>query len=324
MIKLLEDILVSIHCITYNHENYISDAIDSFLMQKTNFRYEILIHDDASTDRTGAIIREYEKNYPDLIKPIYQTENQYSRGISFEDFNFNRAKGKYIAFCEGDDFWTDSYKLQKQVDYMESHPECSLCVHAGTIVNAHDKNTLSYNRPHKESKIFSVSEVIEGGGGLFLTNSMLCLTKYIKKSPDFIKKAPVSDYPTVINLSLLGKVYYIDEFMSAYRVGDNGSWTNRIYLDIEKRKEHYDEISEMLKEINLYTNNEFENVIAKTIFQNQLSILLEERKFKEIKTGKNKAYYMRLGLKRKFIIMLTQYYPNLLEFLRLAKRKLVR
>lgn len=320
----MEEILVSIHCITYNHEKYISDAIDSFLMQKTDFKYEILIHDDASTDRTAEIILEYEKAYPNLIKPIYQTENQYSRGIPFEDFNFNRAEGKYIAFCEGDDFWTDPYKLQKQVDYMESHPECSLCVHAGKIVTALGKNIISYNRPHRGSKLFGVSEIIEGGGGLFLTNSMLCLTGFIKNSPTFVKKAPVSDYPTVINLSLLGKVYYMDGFMSCYRVGDNESWTNRIYSDIEKRKQHYDEITEMLNEINLYTNYKYDEVIAKTIFQNRLSILLEERKFKEIKTGQNKAYYIRLGLKRKLIILLTQYYPNLLEILKSAKRKLVR
>ena len=101
-----EDILVSISCITYNHEKYIRDALEGFLMQKTDFKYEILIHDDASTDNTAKIIREYEEKYPDLIKPIYQKENQWSKGnyrIS-STFNIPRAKGKYIAFCEGDDF----------------------------------------------------------------------------------------------------------------------------------------------------------------------------------------------------------------------------
>jgi len=102
------DPLVSICCLTYNHAPYIRDAIEGFLMQKTNFPVEILIHDDASTDGTADIIREYETRYPDIIKPIYQTENQYSKGVKISwEYQFSRARGKYIALCEGDDYWTD-------------------------------------------------------------------------------------------------------------------------------------------------------------------------------------------------------------------------
>jgi glycosyltransferase involved in cell wall biosynthesis len=126
----MNDILVSICCITYNHEKYIKDALDSFIMQKTNFNFEILIHDDASTDKTAEIIREYELRHPNLIKPIYQAENQYSKGVKVGKFNIERAQGKYIAVCEGDDYWIDPYKLQKQVDYMSANPECLMCVHA--------------------------------------------------------------------------------------------------------------------------------------------------------------------------------------------------
>jgi glycosyltransferase involved in cell wall biosynthesis len=122
--------LVSINCITYNHELFIRDALEGFLMQKTDFEFEILIHDDASTDNTANIIREYEAKYPDLIKPIYQTENQYSKGNNPNRvYQFPRAKGKYIAMCEGDDYWTDPYKLQKQVDFLEANHEYSACTH---------------------------------------------------------------------------------------------------------------------------------------------------------------------------------------------------
>ena len=100
-----DDILVSINCITYNHEKYIAQAIESFLMQITNFKYEILIHDDASTDNTVKIIKEYEKKYPNVIKTIFQKENQYSKGKKVEIFGFKKSRGKYIAFCEGDDYW---------------------------------------------------------------------------------------------------------------------------------------------------------------------------------------------------------------------------
>ncbi len=123
--KLINDkleILVSISCITYNHRQYIRDAIKGFLMQRTNFPVGILIHYDATTDGTEEIIREYEKQYPWLIKPVYQAENQYSKhnGI-ISKIQYGLDRGKYIAFCEGDDYWTDPYKLQKQVNILESN-----------------------------------------------------------------------------------------------------------------------------------------------------------------------------------------------------------
>jgi len=122
---------VSICCITYNHAPYIRSALDGFLMQETDFAYEILIHDDASTDGTADIIREYTARYPDIIKPILREENQYSKGISnISIFNFPRARGEFIAMCEGDDYWTDPHKLQKQVDYLRAHPDCALCFHS--------------------------------------------------------------------------------------------------------------------------------------------------------------------------------------------------
>lgn len=130
--------LVSICCITYNHAPYIRKALDGFLMQEPptgvnadESWYEILIHDDASTDGTTDIIREYTVKYPNKIFPLYEIENQYSQGKEniIDMYNFGRAKGTYIAYCEGDDYWTDSLKLRKQVDFMESHPDYSVCFH---------------------------------------------------------------------------------------------------------------------------------------------------------------------------------------------------
>ncbi|HWI47488.1 MAG TPA: glycosyltransferase [Rummeliibacillus sp.] len=320
----MENILVSINCITYNHGKYISDAIDSFLMQKTKFKYEILIHDDASTDSTADIIREYEKKYPDLIKPIYQTVNQYSKGVHVSYINDKRAKGKYLAFCEGDDYWTDPYKLQKQVDYMEKHPECSLCVHAGYVVSASEKKLKNNNRPNKGNKIFKVDEVIAGGGALFLTNSILYPTKFSYDRPEFLINAPVGDYPLVINLALLGSVYYMDEFMSSYRVGDSGSWTSRNMSNIENVIKHFDEIATMLDEINLFTDYKFEKAIKWKKNNNKFFLLIKQRKFKEAKTGEFKDIYLKVGFRRKLIILFDQYLPSFLMFLKTIKRKLNR
>ena len=123
--------LVSICCITYNHAQYIRQCLDGFLMQKVNFEYEIIVHDDASTDGTSEIIREYSNKYSDLIVPIFQTENQYSKGVRgmYAKFVFPRARGKYIALCEGDDYWIDENKLQMQVDFLENNPEYTMCFH---------------------------------------------------------------------------------------------------------------------------------------------------------------------------------------------------
>lgn len=130
--------LVSICCLSYNHAPYIEKCLDGFLMQETDFDYEVLIHDDASIDGTDAIIREYASRYPNIIFPLYEEVNQYSNGNMGKmdtDFNYNRAKGKYIAYCEGDDYWTDTKKLQKQVDFMEAHPDYSVCFHRCSHLN---------------------------------------------------------------------------------------------------------------------------------------------------------------------------------------------
>ena len=115
--------LVSICCTAYNHELYITEAIESFLMQETDFPFEVLVHDDCSTDDTANIIREYEKKYPNIIKPIYQKENQYSKGVKITPIVIKKSVGKYIALCEGDDYWTDLFKLQKQVDFLEENDD---------------------------------------------------------------------------------------------------------------------------------------------------------------------------------------------------------
>lgn len=134
--------LVSICCLTYNHERFISDCLDGFLMQKVDFDFEILIHDDASTDNTAEIIKIYQTKYPEIIKPIYQKENQYSKGVSptFK-YNFPRSKGKYIAMCEGDDYWTDHFKLQKQVDFLENNDDYNLCVGGFKTYNVYTKES---------------------------------------------------------------------------------------------------------------------------------------------------------------------------------------
>ncbi len=140
---------VSICCMTFNHENFIRETLDGFVMQKTDFPFEVIIHDDVSTDKTAEIIREYEEEYPDIIKPIYQTEKRFGKKPILEDLMFPLVRGKYVATCEGDDYWTSPLKLQKQVDFLDANPDFSVCFHPVTVIYE-DKPTESHIFPTLE------------------------------------------------------------------------------------------------------------------------------------------------------------------------------
>src|SRR5690554_6114331 len=141
-----QDCLVSIMCITYNHADFIGMAINSFLEQETNFPIEIWIHDDASTDGTRELIEFYQKKYPNIINTVLQSENQYSQGKRASQILKDKCRGKYVAFCEGDDFWCDTTKLQKQVEYLESNPNVVISGHDAFIID-------TSGRRIKESKL---------------------------------------------------------------------------------------------------------------------------------------------------------------------------
>ena len=224
----MSDPLVSISCITYNHVNFIRDAIESFLMQKTDFPLEVLIHDDNSTDGAEDIIREYEKKYPDIIKPIYETENQWNKGIRGSlAFNFPRARGKYVALCEGDDYWTDPLKLQKQVDFLEKNPEYSMCFHPVRVF-FEDKEEDDVILPaEKDPSKFTKEELIKKN--FIFTNSVM----YRKLNYDNMPKVIPGDWYMHLYHAKFGKIGFIDRVMSAYRRHSGGLWWDS-YKNMDK------------------------------------------------------------------------------------------
>lgn len=138
-------ITVSVCCVTYNHADTVAQALDSFLAQREDVSLEILVHDDASTDGTPDILRRYADRFPGVVLPLFETENQYSHGVSMDPtFNFPRARGQYIALCEGDDYWSDPHKLRRQLEAMAAHPGCTFCFTNGTV---HDVSGARADRP---------------------------------------------------------------------------------------------------------------------------------------------------------------------------------
>jgi glycosyltransferase involved in cell wall biosynthesis len=215
--------LVSINCITYNHEKYIRDALDGFLIQKTDFPFEILVHDDASTDGTADIIREYEKRYPKIIKPIYQVENQFSKGNRPSNFNFGRAEGKYIAFCEGDDFWFDPLKLQTQISSLERNQNISGSAHQSIVVYESKEKENHFFRNNKS--VLQLTDLMEGR--IFHTASFVFRKSIIDKNkmPDDILSG---DRFLFLKCALYGDIEFLDKAMCIYRKSSSGisSWVS--------------------------------------------------------------------------------------------------
>lgn len=226
------NVMVSICCLTYNHENYIKDALDSFLMQQTNFVFEVLIHDDASTDNTAKIIEQYKKLYPEIIKPIIQTENQRSKlgGGMNPRFNYPRAQGKYIALCEGDDYWTDPTKLQKQVDFLEANEEFTLVAGNSLLIDekgAKIRENLSKERPIHLKQILKKNILGSATASLFFRKD--CLDS---KYSTLTSKFPFGDWLLSAYCISKGKGYILEDVLSAYRVHQTGVWSS---MNQEKR-----------------------------------------------------------------------------------------
>lgn len=246
--------LVSVCCLAYNHENSIRQAIEGIVSQKTDFVFELLIHEDASTDNTAEIVKEYEQKYPHIIKPIYQTENQFFKCNIAQTYMQPKVQGKYIAICEGDDFWIDENKLQLQVDYMEKNPHCAMCFHA--VEQLDSDGTKSVYRPLKNSQVVPTGLIIKRGGMFCPSVSLMFRADIMTEWPEFRVAADVYDYPSQVLAAVKGESYYIDKIMGVYRFASEGSWTEQ-HKSVTDFK-HTNNETQWLELFNEYTNGKYQ------------------------------------------------------------------
>lgn len=220
--------LVTVRCLVYNHEPYLRQCLDGFVMQKTNFAFEAIVHDDASTDNSVAIIREYAEKYPNIIKPIFETENQYRKGTIGEIMeNAISPSSKYIAICEGDDYWTDPYKLQKQVDILETHPEYTMVCNRTKLYSEKAKAYFGENYCYNNDRVVKTKDVIYRSG-LFISTCSIVYRKEIQENyPQYCKQCVVGDYPLQIMAAMKGSIYYFNNTMSVYRIDNRHSWMSK-------------------------------------------------------------------------------------------------
>jgi len=279
------DPVVSICCNAYNHVGFISDAINGFLSQATNFPFEVLVHDDASTDGTQEVIRGLEKKYPKIIKPIYQDTNQYSKGKRITlSFNYPRAKGNYIAFCEGDDYWTDTNKLQIQVDYLEGNKHCSFCGHGFAVKNQLTSGRLRRSWKYSEGD-YGFKDILHWH---FKTPTLMfrknVLTEHFY---EIYSRAPASaDFLFQLYLAANGKGHYIDRTMAVYRQHNGG--VSRRKDDLLERLEHRRSIYEYA---NTMSDGKYHSDVSRRIAQIEAETCL-----KLIKKGRLQDF-IRLALK---------------------------
>lgn len=273
----VNNILLVVQCFTYNHENYIGKCLDGFVNQKTNFEFVVIVHDDASTDNTAQIVRDYADKYPNIIQPILEAENQYSKGSDIQVKIVNDVtrgyEPKYIALCEGDDFWIDPYKLQKQFDFMEQHPDYSLC-HTDVLIYEDIKKKIK----GRKGWMYNFSNIYLEHEHQDLFNDIMSI-KYVFQPLTFFiryesynKIQPntvtfmMGDMPLILDLSQKGKIKYLPVVTGIYN-HHLGSATRNPYTRSQFdfsivemkiyycKKYHYQISEKLIAEYRIYKEN---------------------------------------------------------------------
>ena len=311
------DCLVSILCTAYNHEQYIRSALESFVSQKTGFAFEVLVNDDASSDGTADIIREYAEKYPEIIRPFYQKENQFSKGIGYiyENIFYPHARGKYFAFCEGDDYWTDESKLQRQVNFLESHPDYSACVHNTTLHYCNGSRPDELLIPGRGDHEVLYENVIHGPIDAYHTSSLMARREIIVQTPDFYRAATAhgfADYAWALLLRLKGGIWFIDRSMSVYRLFSNqAAWTSGVDRQYDKLRGFVQGKLEMLRAFLPHAPAEVRPLVEQEILEREFELMYIEGRDREQRKGPYRQILRRQSRSYRVKNFIKSYVPGL-------------
>lgn len=313
--KLLEIPLVSICCITYNHEKYIAEAIDGFLMQETTFPFEILIGEDCSTDGTMEIINIYKNLYPNLIKVITGDTNL---GMQ-KNFTriFEACGGRYIALCEGDDFWTSPHKLQRQIDFLENNSDYAICCHKSENYHQENNTVLNYFPAIEYEKDLTIYDLFQAN--IANTCTFVYRNQNIK-IPLFFENFSLGDWPLHMLHAEYGKIKYLPQSMARYRVHSGGIWSGGLLFE---KLEH---VNAMLKAMDIHFNKKYHDYIYKTVGKNlfdQSLCLIDKNDHQELCA--KLAHSLNLGtvcfIKYKLKEYVYKNFPNFFQTLRKVVQK---
>ena len=268
----MNKLLVSVCIITYNHEHFIRQCLESVINQNINFDYEIVIGEDKSKDNTLSICEEYSQRYPELIKIIKRDKNLGITGNWID--TFKNSNGKYVAICEGDDYWIDPLKLQKQVDFLESNPEYSMSCHNAEIIYENsDKKPIIFSK-YSISYDISMQTIVEKW--VIPTASMVFRREHVVNLPEWFNKIYSGDFSLALLLRHSGKIRFFNDIMSVYRIDFSGSSASATYgkRGIFVFNQHIS----LLNYFNTYTTFKYAIIIEKRISQ-----IKEELRFLELK-----------------------------------------
>ena len=328
----MEKVLVTIQCIAYNQRPYIRQCLDGLVSQETDFAFRILVHDDASTDGTDQIIQEYEQRYPHLVKGIYEKENLYSRGgfRAIMKLLMEESEGKYIAYCEGDDYWTDPRKLQKQVDVMEAN-QAALCTHQVRSVWENGEKTDRLLPRITEDFVKDTEKFIPflfsyGNSDCFVFQACSFLMRkdlleFPEGRPQFMELSDVGDVPLVLYLGAKGPVVYLAKEMARYRLASKSSWSKSMRHDRNRVLRHEEKMCACFEEYKNYTGNKYDFWIDGNIAKIRFNMLMQRGEYGKIMEEPYRSIWSALPDKKRQAVMRHYRHPFLMKWYNRILRK---